>query len=146
MRKLLALSLVGFIVAGLVITEASWLSPGNESSDGLGDSPSGSFLLTSKAGGCSCMLCHDVHGGGPGSGLLKEHPVPKDYPLECLDCHFPHPLVDEPECFDCHECGADHADLPLQDDCFDCHGAHNQYSAPDLSNEGDCFLCHEVSS
>lgn len=140
MRKLFIFLLIGFIVAGLVVTGASWLGPGNEPNR-LGDGEN--FLVTSsgrEGHSCSCRLCHESHGGG--SGLLKEHPTPKLYPLGCFDCHLPHPLVDEPECFSCHECGANHADLPLQDDCFDCHGTHNPNGAPDLSTEEDRFLCH----
>lgn len=69
-------------------------------------------------------------------GLAKGH-GPKHFPLTCFDCHFPHPLVEEPKCFDCHGTG----EAPALD-CFDCHGRHNQERAPDLSNVKNCFRCH----
>lgn len=63
---------------------------------------------------------------------------PKKFPLQCFDCHFPHDLVDEPQCFSCHGSGG-----APELDCFDCHGPHQPDRPPDLSDEQNCFRCHE---
>jgi len=81
--------------------------------------------------------------GGIAFGLLiasAEGHGPRRFPLQCFDCHFPHPLIEEPECFNCHGTG----EAP-ELDCFDCHGRHNPEKAPDLSGQQNCFRCHEVS-
>ncbi len=99
-----------------------------------------------SGGGCSCMLCHETHGGG--GKLLKPHPYPQEYPLHCFDCHFPEGTPqydpDPEECFSCHECGGEHAGL-TDLGCFDCHGPHDPSQAPDFSNETNCLLCHEAT-
>jgi len=79
--------------------------------------------------------------GGITAGLMQalaEGHGPKNFPLQCFDCHFPHPLVEEPACFNCHGTG----EAP-QLDCFDCHGRHQPDRPPDLSDERNCFRCHD---
>jgi len=81
--------------------------------------------------------------GGSISGLMRALAEghghgPKNFPLQCFDCHFPHDLVDEPQCFSCHGSGG-----APELDCFDCHGRHQPNRPPDLSDERNCFRCHE---
>lgn len=131
---LVALLTCGMIVGGLVAGVLWGPSPSLAKGPGHG-----------SGDGCSCNLCHDPHSGGGGK-LLKPHPYPKNYPLQCFDCHFPHSLVPEPECFSCHECGGEHAGLSDLG-CFDCHGSHDPNRAPNFSTQTktNCFRCHEVT-